>query len=265
MDFAGSGLVHMVGGVAALCGTIIVGPRKGRFDPQVNQDKFLPHNVPFCVVGTFFLWFGWYGFNPGSTLSMHDASAANTAGLVAANTTLSPCVGGLVVFLLRRFAVEPKALDVPGFCNGLLAGLVGITAGCAAVKGWEAMIIGAIAGCVYQAWSMTMAKLKLDDVVDAVAVHGCCGIWGVLAVGIFGDPDEGIGGNGVLYGGDQLGTQICAILVIGLWTAAWTTAVFLPLRLAGLLRHSDDFQDCGADMKEHTPAKGYTLSESSPQ
>ncbi|KAL9139618.1 NH4 transporter [Amphidinium carterae] len=259
MDFAGSGLVHMVGGVAALFASIIVGPRKGRWDAG-NEDAFLPHNVPFCVIGTFFLWFGWYGFNPGSTLQMHELGDAHSAGLVAANTTLAPCVGGLVVFMLRRFLVAPKALDVPGFCNGLLAGLVGITAGCGTVKCWEAIIIGGVAGFVYQGWSMLMQKLKIDDVVDAVAVHGACGVWGVVALGLFGDPDEGNGGNGAFYGGDQLATQCGAIVVIFLWTAICTSAVFVPLRLIGMLRLSDEFQEIGADAKEHSPAKGYTLS-----
>merc|ERR1712070_748103 len=110
MDFAGSGIVHMVGGVGALAGAAIVGPRAGRFD-ESSSENFEPHNVPFCVLGTFALWFGWYGFNPGSTLSMHDADTANLAGLVAVNTTLAPCASGLVVFFLRAFIVTPKMLD----------------------------------------------------------------------------------------------------------------------------------------------------------
>merc|ERR1712085_234628 len=112
-DFAGSGIVHMVGGVAALCVSAIVGPRKGRFDDAVDE-SFDAHNMPFVVLGTFFLWFGWYGFNPGSTLSMKTADDAYTAGLVACNTTLAPCVAGLVVFFLRAWACAPKCLDVGG-------------------------------------------------------------------------------------------------------------------------------------------------------
>merc|ERR1712070_1206150 len=123
----------MTGGVAALVGAIIVGPRHGRFDPT-SSENFEPHNIPFCVLGTFALWFGWYGFNPGSTLAMHDAATAHTAGLVAMNTTLAPCIAGLVVFALRAKVCSPRLLDVTGFCNGILAGLVSITAGCAFVK-----------------------------------------------------------------------------------------------------------------------------------
>lgn len=262
MDFAGSGLVHMVGGVGALCGAIIVGPRYGRFDEETpEKESFEAHNIPFCVLGTFFLWFGWYGFNPGSTLSMHDKDTAMLAGMVAVNTTLAPCVAGLVVFIIRAL-LPPKRLDVGGFCNGILAGLVSITAGCGAVKSWESVIIGLIGGLLYQGTSMLMVKLKVDDVVDAVGVHGTCGLWGIVALGFFGNPDEGMGGNGVFYGGNQLGTQLIGGLVIILWTASLTTAILFPLKKAGVLRLDDDFQKAGADVMEHSPGKAYTQDES---
>jgi len=270
MDFAGSGIVHMVGGVGALAGAIIVGPRAQRWnqpESETNEvvcvgakdawgsgdrqvEVFEAHNIPFCVLGTFFLWFGWYGFNPGSTGSMHDKATATTAGLVAVNTTLAPCVAGLLVFIFRAVAVAPKRLDVGGFCNGILAGLVAITAGCNAVKPWEAVIIGLVGGALYQATSMIMIKMKVDDVVDAVAVHGANGLWGILALGFFGDPAHGIGGNGLLYGGDQLRTQLLAALCIIVWTGLLSVVVLLPLRMAGLLRHDDDFQKSGADCTE---------------
>merc|ERR1719333_1786947 len=108
---------------------------------------------------------------------MHDKATANSAGLVAVNTTLSPCVAGLVVFALRATLVAPKKLDVGGFCNGILAGLVAITAGCAFVRPWEALVIGLIGGFVYQGASMLVQKLQIDDVVDAFAVHGATGFW----------------------------------------------------------------------------------------
>merc|ERR1712014_422530 len=230
MDFAGSGIVHMVGGVGALCGAVVVGPRLGRFDDSVDQDRFAPHNIPFTVLGTFCLWFGWYGFNPGSTLAMHDQDTAFQAGLVAVNTTLAPCAAGLIVFALRARVVEPRALDVCGFCNGILAGLVSITAPCAVVKSFESIIIGLMGGVVYTAVSALMKKLRVDDVVDAVAVHGACGFWGIMAIGLFGSPDIGMGGNGVLYGGDQLWTQLIAAVLIIVWTASLSLMVFVPLR-----------------------------------
>jgi Amt family ammonium transporter len=256
MDFAGSGLVHLVGGVGALCGAIVVGPRNGRWDPAQEND-FVAHNIPFCVLGTFCLWFGWYGFNPGSTLAMHDKATANLAGLVAVNTTLAPCVAGPLVFILKRLQVG--LLDVGGFCNGILAGLVSITAGCAFVKPWEAIIIGFIGGLVNFGASFLMKLLKVDDVVDAFAVHGACGLWGILALGLFGAPDDGLGGNGLFHNGklDQFGVELLGGFVIFLWVAALSLVVFLPLRLANCLRLSDAFQEKGADLMEHSPPKAY--------
>jgi len=255
-DFAGSGIVHMVGGVAALCGAIVVGPRKGRWDG--TGESFAPHQVPFCVLGTFCLWFGWYGFNPGSTLAMNTKESAYAAGLVAVNTTLAPCVAGLLVFGLRAFVFPPKQLDVPGFCNGILAGLVSITAGCAIMKPWETVIIGLIGGLVYQTASSVMQLIKVDDVVDAFAVHGATGLWGVLAVGLFGDPDHKNGGNGLFYGGDQLKTQLMGVILMAAWTALLSLIILVPLKVVGFLRLSDDFQHKGADAVEHSPPKAYT-------
>jgi Amt family ammonium transporter len=258
-DFAGSGIVHLVGGIGALVGAIAVGPRKGRWDAG-QEDQFAAHSIPFVVLGTFCLWFGWYGFNPGSTLSMKTASDAHIAGLVAVNTTLAPCVAGLLVFTLRALVFPPKLLDVGGFCNGILAGLVAITAGCAFVKPWEAVIIGAIGGLVYQAASMLLKSLKIDDVVDAFPVHGATGIWGVLALGLFGDEDHGMGGNGLFYGGDQLRTQVCAVIQICLWVGILSALVVVPLKFAGMLRASDEYQDVGADVMKHSPPKAYVSS-----
>jgi len=246
----------LVGGIGALVGAVCVGPRLGRFDPDSTVD-FSAHSIPFVVLGTFFLWFGWYGFNPGSTLSMKTVDDAHKAGLVAVNTTLAPCAGGLVVFALRAKLVFPKRLDVGGFCNGILAGLVGITAGCAFVKPWEALIIGFVAGFLYQFSSMLLQKLRIDDVVDAFPVHGVCGMWGVLACGLFGDPDEGMGGNGLFYGGDQLRVQIMGVLVIVAWAGGLSFLIMAPLRKLGMLRKCDDSQEQGADLMEHSPVRAY--------
>mmetsp|Transcript_110635 Transcript_110635/g.356910 ORF Transcript_110635/g.356910 Transcript_110635/m.356910 type:complete len:475 (-) Transcript_110635:79-1503(-) len=255
-DFAGSAVVHLVGGTGALLGAIVVGPRKDRWN-EAFADVFQGHSIPFCVLGTFFLWFGWYGFNPGSTLEMHTKEAAFRAALVAVNTTLAPCCSGMVVFFLRAKVFAPKSLDVGGFCNGILAGLVAVTAACSTVKPWEACIIGLIAGLLYQVASMLVLKMKVDDVVDAFAVHGVNGFWAVLACGLFGNPDEGIGGNGAFYGGDQFGTQLGGSVLIILWTAVLSLLIFLPLKRLGALRMSDAFQDHGADFMEHSPAKAY--------
>jgi len=256
IDFAGSGLVHMVGGIAALCGSIVVGARKDRWTHS-DEDEFNAHNVPFCVLGTLFLWFGWYGFNPGSTLELHTKEKAYQAGMVAVNTTLAPCIAGPLVFLLRR--VAEGFLDIGAFCNGILAGLVSITAGCATVKPWESLIIGAIGALLYEGTSMLMRRVKIDDVVDAFAVHGACGFWGILALGFFGDPDTGTGGNGLFYGGDQLGVQLLAGLAITAWVGGLSLMIFLPLKLMGALRASDEHQDVGADALEHSPRKAFEV------
>jgi len=245
LDFAGSGIVHLVGGMGALVGSICVGPRKGRFDTA--DANFSGSSIPLCVLGTFCLWFGWYGFNPGSTLSMKTAADAHKAGLVAVNTTLAPCVSGLLTCFLRAKIVSPKTMDVGGFCNGILAGLVSITAGCGFVKPWEAVIIGFIAAFIYTGASAMLTKLKIDDVVDAFPVHGACGIWGVVALGLFGNPDEKMGGNGLFYGGDQLRVQVMACIVIMAWTSVLSLATFAPLKKLGWLRTSDAIEELGGD------------------
>merc|ERR1712203_649628 len=127
----------------------------------------------------------------------------------------------------------------------------------------EAIIIGFFGGFIYQGASMLMKRLRVDDVVDAFAVHGACGLWGLLALGCFGDPDEGIGGNGVFYGGDQLGTQLFAGFLIILWVGALSAMIFVPLRLLGLLTLDPEFQRKGADVQEHSPPKAYGESASS--
>lgn len=255
-DFAGSGIVHMVGGIGALCGAVAVGARKGWKEAK-DLEEYAPHSIPFCVFGTFCLWFGWYGFNPGSTLAMKTTGNAYQAGQVAVNTTLAPCVAGLLVFALRA-ALPPNKLDVSGFCNGILAGLVAITAGCGFVKSWEAIVIGLIGGLVYQGASMTLKMLKVDDVVDAFAVHGATGAWGVISLGFFGDPALG-DGRGFFHESKsgQFGTQFLAVIVIAIWTAGLSIVILAPLSFMGWLRMSDEVQDAGADVIKHSPPKAY--------
>jgi len=247
-DFAGSGIVHMVGGVAALVGAIIVGPRKGRW---ANEEDFAPHNPSLCVLGTLVLWFGWFGFNGASTLSMKSSEDAFSSALVCMNTTLAPAVAGLVVFLLRCYIFDPKCFDVMAICNGILGGLVSITAGCGSVAPGESVVIGFLGAFVYQGASMLMVKLKIDDPLDAFAVHGACGCWGVLAAGLFGE------GNGAFYGGDQLGVQIVAVLLIAAWIAIPSLALCFALRAAGLLRVPEAIEMDGLDVHEHTPTQSH--------
>merc|ERR1719473_268947 len=243
-DFAGSGIVHMVGGVAALMGAVIVGPRSGRW---ANPEDFGPHNPSLCVLGTLVLWFGWYGFNGASTLAMSSSGDAFSSALVCMNTTLAPAVAGLVVFLLRCYVFAPKCFDVMAICNGILGGLVSITAPCGSVEPGESIVIGLIGAFVYQGASMLMVKLKIDDPLDAFAVHGACGFWGVLAAGLFG---EELRGSAV---GDQLPVQIVAALLIFVWIAVPSLLLLIALKAVGKLRVPSAIEVEGLDVHEHTP------------
>ncbi|KAF4716858.1 hypothetical protein FOZ63_018748, partial [Perkinsus olseni] len=166
-DFAGSGIVHLTGGIGALTGALILGPRCGRFNSDYDQSEFHPHSIPLIVLGTFVLWFGWFGFNAGSTLAMRSSEDAWVASLAAVNTALAAAAGGFVTFLIRFIFV--KKYDVVGVCNGILAGLVSITAGCANVVPGSAICIATIGAVVYQFASWSIQKLKIDDPIDAFA------------------------------------------------------------------------------------------------
>ncbi|MGH7780960.1 MAG: ammonium transporter [Candidatus Binataceae bacterium] len=202
VDFAGSSVVHMTGGMVALAGVIVLGPRIGRFRRDGAIGSLPGHNLPMAVVGTLILAFGWFGFNAGSTLAATDSRI----GVIAANTMLSSSAGALaaLLYLWHRY----KKPDIAMACNGLLGGLVAITAPCAFVTPAAAVLIGIIAGLLVVAAVIELERrFKLDDPVGAIAVHGACGIWGALALGIFADGSYGDGWNavagpvrGLLYG-----------------------------------------------------------------
>jgi Amt family ammonium transporter len=258
LDFAGSGVVHMTGGVAALCGAFVIKPRIGRFDENGNAVPMPGQSTPFQVLGTFILWMGWYGFNPGSTLGITPAGYGPIMARAAMCTTLSAAVGGItVVFFDRIFS---KTYDVGMVCNGILAGLVSITAGCACMLPWAAFLTGFIGAFVYYGASKLMLKLKIDDPLDAFAVHGACGFWGVLAVGVFGHPefvsfgwgDAGDEYAGFLYGGSTLfAAQLVALIIEIAWVASLSTAMFFTLKMSGILRVSEEVEMAGMDVSKH--------------
>ncbi|MXY22312.1 MAG: ammonium transporter [Dehalococcoidia bacterium] len=234
-DYAGSAVVHMIGGFLALAGAIVVGPRKG-FREGADLKG---HNIPYVVIGTFILFFGWFGFNINS----------DTLGLNAVNTLLAGAAGAtsaIYVVLLRT----GKA-DIEMACNGALAGLVGITAGCAYVDPWGAVVIGLIAG-VIMIFGVDFIKnvVKADDPVGAVTVHGICGAWGVLAVGIFAAGHNGV--EGLIAGNaEQLIPQIVGLLVAAAWGLGAGFVLFKVIDLSMGLRASEEEEMSGLDEPEH--------------
>jgi len=258
IDFAGSGVVHMTGGWAAMIGAKILGPRTGRWD---RPAEFEGHSTPLQIIGTFLLWFGWYGFNPGSTLVLHGV--ARDAARATVTTTLSAAAGGVTgLFLKRLLPVKyggTGVYDIGHTCNSLLGGLVAITAGCSVVEPWAAILMGAIGAAVYHLASCTMRKFKIDDPLDAFAVHGACGAWGVIAVGIFCvkdysysasmAPDAGIfmsGTRGVLFI-----TQVITVLIEIPWVVITSGLLFLLLKKLNILRVGVDEETAGLDVSKH--------------
>ena len=192
VDFAGSSVVHMTGGVTALAGVMVLGPRVGKFRRDGTISVIPGHNLPMALIGTGILAFGWFGFNAGSTLSAHDPRVA----LIVVNTMLSSATGALTALLYVWH--RHRKPDMGMFCNGLLGGLVAITGPCAFVSPAAAALIGLISALlVLKATAFLERKLRLDDPVGAIAVHGVCGAWGALAVGLFADGSYGEGWNGV--------------------------------------------------------------------
>lgn len=262
-DFAGSGIVHLTGGIGALVGAKVVGPRVGRFDTAEGSDPngtYAPHNVPNAALGTFILWFGWYGFNCGSTLYMYGFASAGSAALVAVNTTLAPAAGGISAMILRRFVLAPKSWNVTYVCGGILAGLVSITAGCGNIHPVATIAVGFIGGIVYCGASELLQMLKIDDPVEAFPVHGACGIWGVLAVPLFDLNNFGVGGD--LYGpgipmGESLVAQVAGCIVIPLWTGIFSAILFIIIKMAGLLRVDEEHEKMGIDNAEFSPKAAY--------
>jgi Amt family ammonium transporter len=193
VDFAGSGVVHAMGGAAALAGAIVLGPRIGKFGKDGKPRTLAAHHIPMALLGTFILLFGWFGFNAASTLAVTDIRF----GVIATNTALAAAFGattGMVWIMLRSGKPDPGMM-----ANGMLAGLVAITAPCAFVQPWAAAVIGIIAGLlVIEAIWIIERRFKIDDPVGAISVHGVCGAFGVLAVGIFADGQYGAGWNGML-------------------------------------------------------------------
>jgi Amt family ammonium transporter len=233
-DFAGSLVVHAVGGFAGLAGAIVLGARKGKFVD--GKPRPMPgHNMPIAALGVFILWVGWYGFNPGSQLVFSDGANTNATMLIAVNTTLAAAAGVVLAMIVGW--VKFGKPDLSMSLNGALAGLVGITANCDSVTNVEAIIIGAVAGVLVVVGILLLEVLRIDDPVGAFPVHGLCGVWGGLATGIF--------------GGHPMVAQIVGSLAIPAWSFVTMFILFSILKAIGMLRVSAEEEEGGLDISEH--------------
>ena len=253
VDFAGSSVVHMVGGVAAFVGAKMMGPRIGKYTADGRAVPIPGHNIPMAVLGTFILAFGWFGFNPGSTLAGTDTHIA----VIAVNTMLASASGafGAYLYMMFRFGTP----DVSMLCNGMLAGMVAITAPCAFVTAPIAIFIGLVAGVLVVVSAMFIETvLKIDDPVGASSVHGVCGAWGILSLGLFADGRYGDGWNGVpgtvrglFYSDPSQFLAECVGLVANICWVSFVT--YVALKIAGALagnRVSIETEQLGLDVPE---------------
>ena len=234
-DFAGSGVVHMCGGAAALAGVLLLGARKGKYGPTGQVNAIPGANMPLATLGTFILWFGWFGFNGGSELKISNIGEANAVALIFVNTNLSAAAGGIAALIAARLMFGKS--DLTMLLNGALAGLVSITAEPLTPSPLLATAIGAVGGVVVVASIVALDKLRIDDPVGAISVHGVVGIWGLLAV--------------VLSNGDAtLGAQVTGLFVILAWTFVASLVFWWLIRLVIGLRVSEEDEYEGIDLAE---------------
>jgi Amt family ammonium transporter len=236
-DFAGSTIVHSVGGWAALTGALIIGPRIGKYGPNGEVNAIPGSNLPLATIGTFILWFGWFGFNGGSQLALGTAADAAAIANVYVNTNMAACAG--LVSALALSMLLYKKTDLTFVLNGALAGLVAITAGPDVATPLQAMIIGAIGGVLTTLAIPLLDKIGIDDVVGAISVHLVSGIWGTLAVAI-----PGLNGSG------DIGIQIIGILAIGIFTIILSGIGWFVLKAIYGLRPSEEEENIGLDISE---------------
>lgn len=246
-DFAGSTVVHSIGGWLALIGAITLGPRLGRFTKDGKPIAIPGHSISLTVLGVFILWLGWFGFNPGSQLAIHGGNA-DVVSLVAVNTNLAAAAGGLVALVVAWLFVTKKP-DLPTTLNGVLAGLVAITAPCAYVTPANSIVIGAIGGVIVVYGAILLEKLKIDDPVSAVPVHLMNGVWGTLAIGIFA-TENGVAG---LIAGNtaQIIAQLIGVAAVGVWCAVTGSILFGAIKVVTGLRVSREEENKGLDIEEH--------------
>lgn len=259
-DFAGSTVVHYQGALAALAGALLLGPRLGRFGTDGRAHPIPGHNMPYAVLGTIILWFGWFGFNPGSTLGVVTGDRLGYFGYVALTTNLAAAagaVGGIATAWLLL-----KKPDITMMLNGAIGGLVAITAASGFVAPWSATVIGLGAGVIGVVGVRFVERLRIDDPIGAVAVHGLSGVWGTLATGLFAVPalaaNLGVGEGGLLYTGSahQLGVQALGLTVVGVFTFSASYGVLWTMKARWGIRSEPETETAGLDLGEHG-ASGY--------
>lgn len=257
VDFAGSGVVHTVGGFVGLAGAILLGPRFGKFAKDGKPKAIPGHSITLAALGTFILWFGWFGFNPGSTFSAHQLRIA----VVAVNTNLAAAAGAAAAILL--VFLKTKKWDVGMMLNGCLAGLVAVTAPCAWIEAWAAVVIGLIAGILVTVSVYFWEARGIDDPVGAVSVHAVNGVWGLISVGLFADGTYGLGNTnaplikGLFYGGGtgQLIAQLIGAATCVAWAFGLGLLLFKAMDMCFGIRVSPEEELKGLDIPEHgTPA-----------
>ncbi len=246
-DFAGSTIVHMTGGVAAFAAARALGPRLGRYGADGKPRAIPGHSIPFAIIGCLILFVGWFGFNGGSWLG-----ADPIVGRIATTTMIAAGAGAVVAALLTK--LQNGKTDVAMTGNGLLAGLVGITAGCFAVTTVGSLIIGAVSGVLVVYAVAFFDRIKIDDPVGAISVHGVCGAFGTIAVGLFSNEDvEGVVKKGLFYGGgtDQLVSQLIGVVAVAAFVLVTSVVLFAVIKATVGLRVSEQEEREGLDVHEH--------------
>jgi Amt family ammonium transporter len=253
-DFAGSTVVHYQGALAGLAGALLLGPRIGKFGADGKPNAIPGHNMAFVTLGVIILWFGWFGFNPGSTLGV-DFPEVGFFSYVALNTNVAAAAGVLGAVLCAWLVI--KKPDLSMMLNGAIGALVAITAACAFVAPWAAMVIGAVAGGIVVLGILLVERLKIDDPIGAIAAHGLAGVWGTLSLGFLAAPTlvekVGIGEAGLLYGGGarQLGVQALGLLAVGAFTFTAAFAVLWAMKATVGIRVDAEVETAGLDVSEH--------------
>jgi Amt family ammonium transporter len=253
-DFAGSTVVHYQGALAALAGALILGPRIGKFGTDGRANPIPGHNIPYAVLGTLILWFGWFGFNPGSTLSV-DLGGVGFFAYVATTTNIAAAAGAVTGAAVAWLRLGKP--DISMMLNGALGALVAITAASGFVAPWAAVVIGVGAGCIAVFGVVFVEGLGIDDPIGAVAVHGMSGVWGTLATGLFAVPalasKLATGTGGLVYTGSfhQLGVQALGIVAVGVFSFGTSFGALFALDRLWGIRVEDHVETAGLDVSEH--------------